>query len=157
MGNAATEACINLNGQAWSAFISPDRIVSLHDTGIRRYGGKPSPPRQDCIDGSIGGAYTAGLYTAKSDPPDPVAIALPFAGYLLFYLAKNSCFVDGNKRVAWTSAMEILYRFGLTLTATQEEAEELVLGVVEKRIDNGSDVVLWLEKHLTAITPNQDS
>lgn len=110
-----------MSGEAWRALISPERIVALHDDAIRRYGGKQSPPNKECVDGSIGGAYTAGLYTAKFDPPDPVEIALPFAGYLLFYLAKNSCFVDGNKRVAWTSAMDILYHFGLTLAALRRK------------------------------------
>lgn len=140
-----------MNGEPWREFILPETIVTLHDEGIRRYGGKSSPPHEGCIDGSVGGAYTAGLYSAKNDPPAALEIALAFAGYLLFYLAKNSCFVDGNKRVAWTSAMHILGYFGLTLTATQEEAEELVLGIVEKRVESGADVVRWLERYLIDI------
>lgn len=140
-----------MTAELWQKLISRDTIVALHDEGISRYRGKPSTADTGCLDGSAGNAYSAALYTAKHDPPQPLELALPFAGYLLFYLAKNSCFEDGNKRVAWTSTMHVLAQFGLTLSASQDEAESLVLGVVESRIESGSDVVHWLEQHLESI------
>ncbi len=141
-----------MNGvEVWKEFISPELIIELHGEGIRRYGGLNSPPTEGCIERSAGGAYNAGLYSAKNNPPSALEVALPFAGYLLYYLAKNHCFVDGNKRVAWTSTMHVLAHFGLTFSATQEEAEQFVDGVVTDRIDNGADVVSWLAKQLTNI------
>ena len=141
-----------MNGvEVWREFISPDIIVALHAEGIARYGGLGSPPQPGCVERSAGGAYNAGLYTAKNDPPSATEIALPFAGYLLFYLAKNHCFVDGNKRVAWTAAMRVLAYFGLTLSATQDEAEVLVDEIVRDIVDNGADVVEWIGERLIPI------
>ncbi|HZI19525.1 MAG TPA: Fic family protein [Pyrinomonadaceae bacterium] len=141
-----------MNGaEVWREFISPEIIIELHEVGMDRYGGLKSLPVEGCVERSAGGAYTASLYTAKNNPPTALEIALPFAGYLLFYLAKNHCFSDGNKRVAWTATMHVLAHFGLTLTATQDAAYELVDAVVTGRIEGGADVTLWLEQYLTAI------
>jgi death-on-curing protein len=142
---------MNGNPQPWDELITIDRIVWLHTEDINRFGGGHSDPKTGCVEGSAGGAYNAGLYNAKNDPPEAIEIALAFAGYLLFYLAKNHCFVDGNKRVAWSACMEVLGALGLTLDADQEVAEEFVDAVVNDRIDNGHDVVLWLEEHLVSI------
>ena len=140
-----------MNGaEVWQEFISPENIIELHEAGMDRYGGLKSLPVEGCVERSAGGAYTASLYTAKNDPPTALEIALPFAGYLLYYLAKNHCFSDGNKRIAWTATMHVLAHFGLTLTATQDEAYELVDAVVTDKVEGGADVTLWLEQHLTA-------
>ncbi len=58
-----------------------------------------------------------------------------FRGCLLYYLMKNHCFVDGNKRVGWAACMEVLRALGLTVTATDKEAEdfELLSNVVDRR------------------------
>lgn len=141
-----------MNGaEVWRELITPEIIIQLHDEGLRRYGGLHSPPIEGCIERSTGGAYTAGLYTAKNDPPSPLEIALPFAGYLLYYLARNHCFVEGNKRVAWTATMHVLAGFGLTLSATQDEAGDFVDSVVKGEVESGADATLWLEQHLTPI------
>ena len=139
------------NPQPWEELISVEQMLGLHKEGIVRYGGADSDAKPGCLEGSGGGAYNAGLYSAKNDPPTPLEIALVFAGYLLFYLAKNHCFIDGNKRVAWTACMHVLALHGLTLTATQDEAELFVDAVVNDQIDNGADVVLWLDRYLVSI------
>lgn len=79
---------------------------------------------------------------------------MPFAGYLLYYLAKNHCFLDGNKRVAWMSSMRVLAHFGLSLDATDDDAEQLVDDVVNDVITNGAGVVSWLEHHLMDVSLN---
>lgn len=139
-----------MNGAVWLQIITPEDVLRLHRQGIDRYGGLHSPPREGCIDQSTGNAYAAGLYTAKNDPPEPADIALVFAGYLLFYLAKNHCFIDGNKRIAWMASMRVLAYFGLAPNATQEEAEEFVDAIVNDRINGGAEVVSWLAERLEA-------
>lgn len=140
-----------MNGvEVWQEFITPEIIIRLHAEGIARYGGLGSPPQEGCIERSAGGAFNAGLYTV-GEASAAVEIALPFAGYLLFYLAKNHCFVDGNKRVAWTATMRCLAYYGLTITATQEEAEEFVDQIVRDVINNGADCVEWIARRLTPI------
>lgn len=73
-----------------------------------------------------------------------------FAGYLLFYLAKNHCFVDGNKRLAWSATMHVLLGLGLTVDASTDEAEEFVLSVITSERSTGMEVVRWLAGRLLA-------
>ena len=47
--------------------------------------------------------------------------------------------------------MHVLAYFGLTLTANQEEAEELVDALVTDRVGSGAEVVSWIESHLASI------
>ena len=137
--------------QPWTELITIETMMSLYQEGITRYGGKPSDPKLGCLEGSAGNAYNAGFYNAKNDPPTPLEISLVFSAYLLFYLAKDHCFIDGNKRIAWTSCMYVLATIGLTLNASQEEAEQFMDGVVTGNVDSGADVALWIERHLVAI------
>jgi death on curing protein len=139
------------SAEPWEHLISLETIIELHGEDIARYGGAASDPKPGCVEGSAGGAFNAGLYNAKSDPPSDAEIALVFAGYLLFYLAKNHCFVDGNKRIAWSACMHVLATLGLTLSASEEDAVLYVDAVVNDRVDNGADVVIWLEENLAAI------
>jgi death on curing protein len=46
-------------------------------------------------------------------------------------LAKNHCFLDGNKRIAWMAAVEVILREGLEVNATTDEAADLVLRVAD--------------------------
>ncbi len=78
--------------QPWEDLITMDTIVDLHGELIDRYGGDKTGPRAGCVEGSLGAAWNAELYTAAED----AVRGLCFAGCLLFYLLKNHCFIDGN-------------------------------------------------------------
>lgn len=131
----------------WDRLLSLDRVNELYAEGIRRYGGDPSGPKPGCVDGSIGAAWSAESY---SDPAPGRLPGLVFAGYLLFYLSRNHCFTDGNKRVAWSAAMDVLLHYGLTIDTNADEAENLMLSVIARRIDDGLEVVNWLSERLIA-------
>ncbi|WP_437601229.1 type II toxin-antitoxin system death-on-curing family toxin [Sorangium sp. So ce590] len=121
-----------MNEELQWIFVDAEEVMHLHDSAIQLYGGNPSPvPKDGCVEGSIGGAVSASMYEAEEEEPDLlVAVA-----YLLVYLAKNHCFVDGNKRVAWSSAIRVLDANGIHLVAQQEEAAKLVHDVVNGLID----------------------
>ncbi len=94
-----------MNAEPWSHLIRRDTVQDIHDEAIARFGGDATPDaKQGCIDGSIGAAWNAELYTGD----DASSGGLCFAGCLLYYLVKNHCFVDGNKRVGWATCMEVL-------------------------------------------------
>lgn len=134
--------------EPWADLITRDRIVALHATGLSRYGGgAASPAKQGCVESSLGAAWSAELY--RED--DGVTKGLCFAGYLLYYLAKNHCFTDGNKRVAWLATMQVLLAHGLTVNATTPEAEELINGLIEGRLQSADAVIVWLGERLTAV------
>jgi death-on-curing protein len=131
----------------WDSILSFSDVATLYGDGIRRYGGDPSEPKPGCVDGSVGAAWSAESYA----DPDPGRLpGLVFAGYLLFYLAKNHCFTDGNKRIAWSTAMHVLSHYCLTVDASIDESEQLVLSVIAGKIRDGMGVVTWLAERLVA-------
>jgi death-on-curing protein len=89
----------------------------------------------------------AELYT-ESDNAVP---GLCFSGCLLYYLNMNHCFIDGNKRVAWSACMEVLRLLGLTVDATDDEAEQLCVDIINGSIKNAIDVPLWFAPRLVAL------
>jgi death-on-curing protein len=122
------------------AFVEVGDVLQLHEAVISEYGGKQSSvPKAGCVEGSIGNAVTAAMYVAEDGEPDLlVAVA-----YLLVYLAKNHCFVDGNKRVAWSAMLRVLDANGIRIVATQKEAAKLVDDVASGAIDSRG-VLNWL-------------
>jgi prophage maintenance system killer protein len=127
-------------------------IIDLHAIGMNRYTPSASidPPRPGCIEGAIGNARTAREYMGDEEWD----ASLVFASHLLFYLANNHCFGDGNKRAAWISCMEVLRKCGLTVDVSDDEAESFMNGVVSdgegrRRYNTGIAVAKWLANRLT--------
>jgi len=135
----------------WHRLMAMDTVIALHKLGIDKYGGDHSPPKENCLEQSLGGAYSAEQYTSTEDSVE----GLIFAGYLLFYLVSNHCFVDGNKRIGWLAAMRVLLSLGLTVSATDDEAEEFCMRIADSQkldaIRDGQNVVIWLSERLEAI------
>jgi death-on-curing protein len=143
-----------MNGATpWENWIDEDIVHSLYAEGIRRYGGLGSPSKNGCIDGALGGAYSAELYSMPEMDSETLVTGICFCGYLLFYIATNHCFSDGNKRVAWTSAMWVLARMGLTLDVSDDAAIEYVLAISAGKVESGDEVVNWLADRLVELEP----
>jgi death on curing protein len=134
--------------ERWAILINPERILALHQEGARRYGGDPTQRAQDidCVDGSIGAAANAASYHPEGDED----AGLILATYLIYYLAKNHCFVDGNKRVAWLSMIEVLKNLQLTVNTTEEEAYGFMLDISQGNVRSGEEVAIWLAERLEA-------
>ena len=128
----------------WDEWIDFDAIHDLYAEGIGQHGGFGSPSKDGCIDGALGAAFNAELYSMPEVEAETVVTGICFCGYLLFYVATKHCFVDGNKRVAWSSAMWILSRMGLTLDVSDDEAIAYVVAIAEGKVESGEDVVNWL-------------
>jgi len=93
-----------VSAEPWSHLITRDTIQEIHDECIVRFGGDGTPNAKDgCVEGSLGAAWNAELYTDEAESG-----GLCFAGCLFYYLVNNHCFVDGNKRVGWAACMEVL-------------------------------------------------
>jgi death-on-curing protein len=139
-----------VSGQPWSHLITFDAVCEIHNACIKRFGGDPSSdPTPGCVEGSVGNAWNAELYAGNQEAIE----GLCFAGCLLFYLVKNHCFIDGNKRVAWASCMEVLRSLGLTISATDEESDEFCLNVITGGgvVKMATDVCVWLAPRLEAL------
>jgi len=131
----------------WDEFIDSEKVLALHAKAI---GGSPLKASEDCVDGRLGNAYSAeGYHNDEASPSDSLQ-GLAFAAFALYYLAKDHCFPDGNKRIAWLVAMEILLQRGLTVQASEVEAEVMIQGVIGNSL-SGPAVVAWLAERLVAV------
>lgn len=120
-----------------------DRILELHRQGIQS-GGTYGPPRPGCVEGSIGAAESATLYTSDGDP-------LHLAVYLLTYLARNHCFPDGNKRVAWLGFVDVLlFNVQATLPISDDEAVAFVEDVAQGFL-RPEDAIPWVTARMIPI------
>lgn len=131
----------------WEELITEARVIDLHREAMEGEGQQPTQPEPGCIDRSLGAAQSAEYYREETDTSIP---GLAFAGYALFYLTKNHCFLDGNKRVGWLVAVAVLLEIGLTLQVTDDDAEQMVQNVATGAIASGAEVVLWFHDNLTS-------
>ena len=139
-----------MSAKPWDGLINIADVLWLYAEGIKRFGGESSPPKEGCLEQSLGNAYTAELYSESNSVQ-----GLAFSGYLLFYLTRDHCFVDGNKRIAWTCAMMVLATLGLTVDVSQDDAEAFCMRIADSTLENaikdGAEVVVWFAEHLEAI------
>lgn len=98
-------------------------------TGLRAGG-------DDLIESALARARNRFAYAPESD------LATLAAAYL-FGLTRNHGYVDGNKRVGFAAAATFLVLNGVRLTASEVEAYDLVIGVVEGRYSEDA-VADWI-------------
>jgi death-on-curing protein len=134
--------------EPWAHLLNYETVIELHREGIERFGGDLSAPQPGCLERSLGAAWSLELYAA----PEDARQCLCFCSGLIYYLVKNHCFTDGNKRIAWMAAMEALRCLGLTVLATDDEAEKFCLDVISGEIKNAIDVVPWVAQRLEEFT-----
>jgi death on curing protein len=133
--------------QPWADLITRETLAELHAMSIKLHGGNDSlSQKEGCVDGALGNAWTAECYC---DQPH-LKGGLWFAAHLLFYLARDHCFTDGNKRAAWLAAVEVLRVLGLTLQSSDDDAEALCEDVIARKIDSALGVVSWMGSRLIA-------
>lgn len=133
----------------WDDMVSTAEVHAHHDAALSMYGGSAGLLREGCVEGSLGASLQAVHYTAD----EPQADYLRFASCLAFYLAKNHCYQDGNKRTAWLAACAVLLRKGLTLRddpAISDEATALMNGIAEGTVRSWAEVCRWFAPRLVA-------
>jgi len=99
-----------------------------------------APPKEGCVESALGAAVSAGVY-AVEDPADTDLICL--SAHTLYYLARNQCFTDGNKRAAWGALVRILDLNGIRIVADQIEAADFTNAVADKKRDV-AEIMTWL-------------
>lgn len=140
------------NPEPWSGLITSADIHWLYGEGIKRKGGTGSHSKDGCVDAALGAAYTAELYSMPEVNDETVITGIIFCGYLMFYLITKHCWVDGNKRVAWECAMWVLLKLGLTVQASDDDAERFCVALASGDIKVAEDVVVWLAERLASIS-----
>lgn len=88
------------------------------------------------IESALGRPLQRFEYAEESD------LAALAASYL-YGLVKNHGYVDGNKRVAFAAAATFLRLNHIRLTASEPEAYDRVIGIVEDRVTE-EDLAAWI-------------
>lgn len=97
----------------------------------------------ELIDSALERPRNLHAYQSDSD------LASLAASYLVG-LTKNHGFLDGNKRVGFAAAAVFLRLNGFRLAASEIEAYEMVIGIVESRYSE-AEAASWIRGHLTRI------
>ena len=130
----------------WDEVLDVGTVLDLYQMAMQR-GGMASPPRPGCVEQCLGNAWNAEGYRQEEGQ----RLGLLFACYVMFYLAMNHCFTDGNKRLAWASLTFVLSHYGLSVDASEDEAVEFVLSVAagDCNVDGAID---WVTDRLSELT-----
>ena len=117
----------------------------IHSEMLREHGGAPGVRQggEDLIESALARPQNRFAYSPESDLP---ALA---AAYLTG-LAKNHGYVDGNKRVAFACAATFLLLNGLRLTASEPEAYDAVIGLVEGRYSE-EQIAAWIRSQSESV------
>jgi death-on-curing protein len=117
----------------------------IHSEMLREHGGAPGVRQggEDLIESALARPRNRLAYAPESDLP---ALA---AAYLTG-LAKNHGYVDGNKRVGFACAATFLRLNGLRLTASEPEAFDTVVGLVEGRYSE-EQIAAWIRSHSESV------
>lgn len=128
----------------WDELCSLERLMALHERGLREHRGLPGVRETGCPEATLGAAWHAVEYAEQED----TLPALVFAVYLLYYFATKQCFVDGNKRIAWAAMCEVLARYDLEIEATTDEAERFVREIATRQYKSVDPVLRWVMERL---------
>jgi prophage maintenance system killer protein len=129
------------------------KCIAFNREVIERYGGiATETPAEGCLERSIAAAYHAEQYAGNED-----SAGLCFIGALMFFITKNQCFTDGNKRTGFALCLWLLLRFGLTLKCGDMDAANFFLAVAANEIRTREEAVVWLAQNIMAIEPEEDA
>ncbi|WNZ22746.1 type II toxin-antitoxin system death-on-curing family toxin [Leptolyngbya sp. NK1-12] len=110
-------------------FLSRDSVLKIHARQIQQFGGTAGVRDEGLLESAL--AQPQASFGGQLLHP---TIAEQAAAYL-FHLAMNHPFVDGNKRTAFAVMDTFLRLNGYSLNLSDQQAYELVIQVVEGRLD----------------------
>ena len=120
-------------------YIRVDDILAIHADQIGRYGGGEGIRDPGLLEAALFRPQT-GHYPTLIDE----------AAALWESLSQNHPFVDGNKRTAFAAAYVFLAINGLAITATDDEAQDFVLGLYDTSSVTFDNLRVWLGKNTKA-------
>lgn len=123
------------------AFLTPEQVLAIHRRVIEKFGGDPGIRDRGLMESAVAmpQAQFAGQHLHQGIPEQ--------AGAYLFHLCKNHPFIDGNKRVALASAEVFVLLNGRVLSATNDELEELTMGVAAGNVSK-DEAVAFFQAHV---------
>ena len=117
-------------------YIRVDDILTIHADQIERYGGGEGIKDPGLLEAALFRPQT-GYYLTLIDE----------AAALWESLSQNQTFVDGNKRTAFATTYVFLTINGLDITATDDEAQDFVLGLYSASSVTFDNLRAWLSEN----------
>ncbi len=115
-------------------------VLATQRTLIAEFGGVEGVRDRGLLESSL--ARPRNLFAYSGGEVSVFDLAASYA----YGLAKNHCFVDGNKRIAFTAAMAFLDLHGYRLEASREDSVLTFLHLAEGEISE-EELSDWLERH----------
>jgi death-on-curing protein len=121
-------------------FIPAEIVPIIHADLLQRYGGCPGIRDPKLLDSALAQPQmTAGgkfLHKTLFDK----------AAAYGFHICRNHPFVDGNKRVAFVLMNIFLQKNGWEITASEEEAYSMMMGLANGKMSK-PHLARWLKEH----------
>ena len=127
-------------------FLSVEQVLAIHRRMIDEFGGAKDVRDHGLLESAeaMPQAQFNGHYLHAGIPS--------MASAYLFHICKNHPFVDGNKRTALATAAIFIDLNGCSLNATDDELEQITLGVAGSALDKNALTTL-LKKHVRRRPP----
>ncbi len=122
-------------------FLTISQVLDIHQRQIQKFGGTSGVRDEGLLDSAL--AQPQATFGGELLHP---TIGEQTAAYL-YHLAMNHPFIDGNKRTAFAVMLTFLNLNGYSLNLSQEQAYNLVIQVVQKKISK-EELSAFLELHL---------
>jgi death on curing protein len=116
-------------------------VQAIHMSQLREHGGQYGIRDNNLLESALTRPMNRWVYDQESD-------ILVLAAAYGYGLAKNHCFVDGNKRVAFMSMYTFLGLNGYEIEASEPTIVALMLGVADSSISE-IELLKWLRQHTT--------
>ena len=104
-----------------------------------------------------------GLHGVRDQAAVEAAVFRPQTGYynsieeeaasLMESLGNNHCFLDGNKRIAFTAADVFLRRNGFYIAVEAAGGDEFMNGSMERQEFRFAKILDWIRKHVKPLDP----
>ena len=124
-------------------WLTKSTVEAIHISQIREHGGQYGIRDTNLLELAIARPINGWAYEQESD----IVILAAAYGY---GLAKNHCFIDGNKRISFMAMYTFLGLNAYEIDATEPEVVDLMLGVADSGISE-EQLVNWLRMHIIPV------
>ena len=118
-------------------YLTLEEVIYLHTQLIEVYGGLDGVRDHGLLESALA-RCKSGYYKTLSEQ----------AAALLHSLTMNHCFVDGNKRVAFTATVIFLRLNGIKFIVTADEGEDFIINKLILSKCDFDQIVSWLESKM---------
>ena len=113
-----------------STWLTYEQVIAIHSLQLRRFGGASGLRDEGMLRSAIERSVNKWHY----EQADLLELAAAYA----FGLAKNHAFVDGNKRIAFMSAIIFLRKNGVRFAPDQAQATAMMMALAAGEVSEES-------------------